>query len=133
MRGKFGRYGFNGFGWNSGINEAGFKVHVFGYDCACTYNNAGFYKGMVHYNGPHTNKYIGMNGATVKDGAVSDRHAVSDGCWGKLVGAMNEGMVLNIYIIAYANAVNVSTNHRMEPKGAMVSANDVSGDDGARG
>jgi hypothetical protein len=81
---------------------------------------------MIHDNGSHSDKNIVLQGAAVDDRIMADAAVVPDFSGRFLIGAMDDGTILNIHPVADPDGVHVPADHRIEPKTAIVSGNDIS-------
>jgi hypothetical protein len=56
-----------------------------------------------------------MEGATVNKGPMADAHLVADSEGGFLVGTMEDGPILNVYPVAYANGMDITSHYGLKP------------------
>jgi hypothetical protein len=74
-----------------------------------------------------------MYGAPMNNGAMGDRHVVADADRRFLIGAMNDGAILDIDFIANTDRMNVAPDHRVKPYAATVAHDDIANDNGVVG
>ena len=70
---------------------------------------------FVHYNTPHSYKYFILYRATVHNGVMPYRNAIAYGSGVCLISSVNHYTVLDIGVIAYANAIHIAANNRIIP------------------
>src|SRR5690606_24725334 len=71
---------------------------------------------VVHYNGSHPYQYIIMNAAAMYNCIMADRYIIADRSAAFLIGAMNNGAVLYIYLITHFYIIYISPHNSIKPK-----------------
>ena len=66
-----------------------------------------------------------MDCAAVYDSFVCDRNVIPDGYGGFLVSAVYDGSILDVYIAADTDRVNVSADNRVKPDTAVITCYNV--------
>ena len=85
---------------------------------------------MVHHDGPHTNEDIIIDVAAMDNGPVAYGHIITDDGIRFFISAVDNGPILDIDLIANANGIDVSTDHRVKPETAIVPGDHISNYDG---
>ena len=95
-------------------------MSIGGYYSARCYNTIAFYHTAVHHYAAHSYQYIVFYGAAVYYSIMPYRYIVTYSSRVCLVGSVDNDSILNISIVAYANAINVAAYYSVVPYGAMV-------------
>ena len=95
-------------------------MSIGGHYSSCRYNAIAFYHTAVHHYAAHSYQYIIFYGAAVYYSIMPYRYIVTYSSRVCLVGSVDNHSILNISIIAYANAIDVTTHYGVVPYGAMV-------------
>jgi hypothetical protein len=126
LRRKF----FHTAGGHACVHATGFAYHIFLDDGASGDEAVFFHYRLVHDDGAHTHQYMVVYGTAMYQRAVANAHVVTDGGAAFLVGAVEDGPVLDINFIANADKVHIAAHHCLKPNGALVAHHDIT-DDGS--
>jgi len=74
-----------------------------------------------------------MQGTSMNNGIMSNRHIVANGCPVFLVGAVNTGAVLHIHFITHFYKIHIPADHSIEPGTATVTHDYIANDGGVGG
>src|SRR5579871_413375 len=92
-------------GRDAAVDGARFYLGAFQDDCAGGNYRVRTDLRVVHNDSSHADEHPVMNDTTVDNGVMTDRHIVADTDARFLIGTVNDHSVLDIHLIAYANAV----------------------------
>ena len=84
----------------------------------------------IEDGGAHANEHFVANGAGVKDGAVTDGDVVAEQA-GKIIGQMEDGIVLDVAVVADDDAVDVGSRDGVVPDAGMIAHGDIAQNDSA--
>jgi hypothetical protein len=88
------------------------------------------YHGLVHYDGPHANQYIVVQGTAVNDGIMPDRNVIANGGAAFFECAMNTSAVLHIDLMTHTNKIYIAPYDRIEPNTARIAHRYIAHDGG---
>lgn len=80
----------------------------------------------------HADEDIIRNGAGMDDGGVTYGDIIADHA-GKIVGEMDDGVVLDVRVVANHDAIDITAKYRVIPDARAVAEGDVADDDGGSG
>ena len=107
------------------INNAAFNPGAFKHNGPCRDDRIASDLRPVHDDGAHADKDIIMQGTTMHDGVVTNRHPVADDRFCFLVSAVNDRAILDIYPVPDTDAVDIPADHRIEPDAAIIAHDDI--------
>src|SRR5258706_14781366 len=64
-----------------------------------------------------------FQGASVNDGIVPDIYKISDNRLCLLIGAVNDGSILYVYLILDSNGINIASYHSIKPNTTFITHN----------
>jgi hypothetical protein len=88
--------------------------------------------GPVHDNGAHAYQHVVIDRTTMYEGVMPNGYVVADNGLRAFIGAVNDGAILNIHFITYANAVYIAPYYGIEPNTAIIAHNHIAHDGGIR-
>jgi len=115
---------------DAAIDGAALDLGAFEYDGACGDNGIAADLCIVHDDGAHTDEYFITQRAAMYDGVMTDGDVVPDDRLGFLVGGMDYDAILDIDLVANANAVDVTADDGIEPDAAFIAYLYVADDGG---
>jgi len=84
---------------------------------------------MVHYDGTHTYQYIIFYGTAMHDSTMPDGNKITNSGGRFLIGAVNDGSVLNVYFVSNLNevyiALTTAVNHTLQSSPMVTSPTTV--------
>jgi hypothetical protein len=80
---------------------------------------------MIHHDGAHANQYIVLQRTTMHQRIMPNAAKITNLSARFLIGAMDDGSILDIHSLADADGVYITTDYRIEPEAAMVARNDI--------
>src|SRR5205085_9172942 len=90
------------------------------------------YNGFVHHDRTHPDQHIIMQGTSMNNCMVSNRHIITNCCAASLKSAMDTSAVLDIHLISHPDKIHIPTKDCIEPNAAIVTHDNVA-DDGSIG
>jgi hypothetical protein len=129
----FLRYGFDFTGRNASIQIPWLTLGVFKHHSASRYNATCAHYRMVHYNGAHANENIVFHRAAMHNSPMPNTHPRTNRGCSFLVGAVNDGSILNIRFLTDADAVHIATQYGVKPHGTIISQYNVAYNGGVFG
>jgi len=117
---------------DAAIDGTALDLGAFEYDGACGDDGVAADLGIVHDDGAHAHEYFITQRATMYDGVMADGDVVPDDRLGFLVGGMDDDAILDIDLVADADAVDVTTDDGIEPDAAFIAYLYVADDGGIR-
>ena len=125
--------GLDGPGGDPCIEITGLELHALGDEGTC--GNQGFVGdfGVIQNDSSHTDQDAITNFAAVDDGAVADSDFVTDFERSFLIGAVEDGAILDVCAIANANIVYIAPDDDMVPDAAGITDHHIADDNGGFG
>lgn len=119
-RGKFWTDVLDFLGRHSGIDAPRLHMGTFGNHGTRRDDGIALHHTIVHDDTAHTHQHIVLDGAPVHYGIVPYGYIVSNGGRRFLIGAMDDGPVLHIDLVAHFDKMDIATDHGIEPNTALI-------------
>lgn len=119
-------------GGYAAIDGAGFYFHAFEDDGSGSDDGIFSDFRVIHNDRAHADEHAFLNSATVHYGVMTDGYVVADGDPGFFIGTMDDDAILDIHLVADADAVDIAADDGIEPDAAVIAHLHVSHDGSVR-
>src|SRR5258705_10117983 len=120
-------------GGRTAVNSAAFDLGAFQYDSAGRDDRVAAYFGIVHDDGAHAYEHFITKFTAMYNGVVADGDIVADDGLGFLVSGVDDDTILDVDLIADADAVDIAAYDGIEPDAGLVTDLDISDHGGIGG
>ena len=113
------------FGRHSRVNTSWFTNCILQYHGTCCNYAIAMNSCVIHHNGSHSDQYIIMNCTTMHDGVVTYRDIITNSSAVLLKRAMDACTILDIYLVAHSDKINITPDHTIKLGTAVITHNHI--------
>lgn len=107
------------------IDRTGGDNGVLGHNSASRNNTSSSDYRPVHNNSAHANQHFIFDCASMHHRIMRNGNVIANGSLMTLIRTMNDCAILNIAAITKRNGIDIATNDRIEPNGAVAAHSDL--------